>query len=189
MFRASQIPNCICVLRILLVLPIVLCLLSGEWRWALLLIFTAGFSDALDGFLAKRFDWRTRLGGLLDPIADKLLLVSVFLTLAYLGTVPVWLAAVVVGRDLVIISGALAFNTLIRPVKPEPSKISKLNTSFQLIYILFVISSLSFGWPQPISVTVTGAGVLVTSVVSGLDYVVRWSRRAASGASKAGRNG
>ena len=181
MLSVSQIPNCICVVRILLVLPIVMFLIQGQWQWALALIFVAGFSDALDGFLAKQFNWRTRLGGLLDPLADKLLLVSVFVTLAALGYAPVWLTAVVIGRDLVIVSGAVAFNLLIGPVRPEPSRISKLNTAFQLLYILFVISHQGFGWPREISITVIGAGVLFTSVVSGIDYVLRWSQRAAVG--------
>jgi len=179
MLRVSQIPNGICVLRILMVAPIVYFLLTQQWQWALLVIFLAGFSDGLDGFLAKRFDWRTRLGGLLDPFADKLLVTSVYLTLTYLGHSPVWLAIVVIGRDLVIVSGAVAFNFLVDRVRPEPSKISKLNTAFQLSYLLVVIACLAFGWPQPISITVLGAGVLVTSVVSGIDYVVRWSQRAA----------
>jgi cardiolipin synthase len=181
MLKLSQIPNGICVLRILMVFPIVYFLLADEWRWALAFIFLAAFSDGLDGFLAKRFDWRTRLGGLLDPFADKLLITSVYVTLTYLGHSPVWLALVVIGRDVVIVSGAVAFNFLVDRVRPEPSKISKLNTAFQLTYLMLLISRLAFDWPQAISITVLGAGVLVTSVVSGIDYVVRWSQRAALG--------
>lgn len=178
MLRASHIPNLICVLRIILVAPIVVTLLSGDFRLALLLIFVAGFSDGLDGFLAKRFDWRTRLGGLLDPAADKLLMLALFLTLTYIGLTPVWLAAVVIGRDLIIVSGATAYNFLIGAVRPDPSPISKLNTACQLLYMLLVIAHQAFGWPLSSSILITGAGVLFTSVISGLDYVLRWSAKA-----------
>ena len=178
MLRASSIPNCICVLRILLVVPLVQALLAGRYDWALALIFLAGFSDGLDGYLAKTFDWRSRLGGILDPLADKLLLVSVFVTLAYLGLTPLWLAVVVIVRDVVIVSGAVAYNGLIGKVMPEPTAISKLNTGFQLLYILLVIAHQAFAWPSFTAVLVVGAGVLITSVVSGLDYVLRWGAKA-----------
>ncbi len=188
MIRAAQIPNAMCILRILLVGPIVWSLLAGRFFLALVLIVVAGVTDGLDGFLAKRYDWRTRLGGILDPFADKLLLVSVFLTLTWIGLAPVWLAAVAIGRDLIIVSGALTYNYLIADVEPEPSRISKLNTVFQLLFVLFVISNQAFDWPPRISIVVIGAGVLFTSVVSGLDYVLRWSSKAfASGARLRGR--
>ena len=184
MFRASHIPNLICVVRIVLVVPIVFSLFSGDFLFALVLIFVAGFSDGLDGYLAKHFQWRTRLGGILDPLADKLLLVSVIMTLTWLGLSPVWLACVVIGRDLIIVTGATVYNFLIGPVQPDPSLISKLNTGFQLLYMLLVISHQAFNWPENISVLVMGAGVFVTSVLSGLDYVLRWSAKAIA----AGRN-
>ena len=178
MLRASHIPNMICVLRILLVVPIVLALRDGEFTLALVLIFVAGFSDGLDGFLAKRYDWRTRLGGLLDPLADKLLLVTVMLTLTSLEFVPLWLTFVVIGRDVVIISGAVAYNLLIGSVEPTPTMISKINTALQLLYIVLVIAQQAFGWPPPIAVLLAGTSVFCTSVVSGIDYVLNWSRKA-----------
>jgi cardiolipin synthase len=162
----------------LLVVPIVISLLSGQYAWSLVLIFVAGVSDGLDGYLAKHFDWRTRLGGILDPSADKLLLVAVIVTLTYLELSPVWLAAVVVGRDLTIVSGAVTYNFLIGPVQPNPSWISKLNTGFQLLYMLVVIANQAFDWAADVGILVIGAAVLFTSVVSGIDYVVRWSSKA-----------
>jgi cardiolipin synthase len=174
----SDIPNAICVLRILMVVPTVLALAAGRYRLALALVFVAGFSDLLDGFLAKRYDWRSRLGGILDPLADKLLLVSLFLTLAALALVPDWLAAVVIGRDLVIVAGAVAYNVLVGPVQPEPTRVSKLNTLAQLVFVVGVIAEQATGWTMRSLVTATGAAVLVTSVVSGLDYVIRWGGRA-----------
>ena len=98
------------------------------------------------------------------------------------GLVPVWLAALVIFRDVVIIGGATAYNFLVRPVEGEPSRISKLNTALQLLFIVFVLSHAGFGWPDPIAITVIGAGVLVTLVVIGIDYVWAWSRRARQGA-------
>ncbi len=178
MLRLAHIPNAICILRILLIGPIIYGLLAGDFALSLLLVIVAGLSDGLDGFLAKRFNWRTRLGGLLDPLADKLLLVSVFLSLAWLGVAPLWLAVVVIARDLVIVSGALAYEHLISEVQPEPTKISKLNTGLQLLYILFALSRLAMDWPAETSLLVIGAAVLVISVVSGLDYVLTWSARA-----------
>lgn len=178
MLRPSQIPNAICVLRILLVLPTVGALLTGRFALALLLVFAAGFSDALDGYLAKRFNWRSRIGGLLDPLADKLLLVSLFVTLAVLGLIPEWLAGVVIGRDLIIVAGGLIYNFTIGPVQPEPSQASKLNTLAQLACIVGVLAREASALPLTPLVTAAGAAVLVTSVVSGLDYVIRWSAKA-----------
>jgi len=164
----------------LLVIPIVISLRSEDFLLALVLIFIAGLSDGLDGYLAKRFDWRTRLGGLLDPLADKLLLVTVILTLAFMNLTPVWLACVVIGRDLIIVIGAILYNYLIGPVTPDPSVISKTNTICQLLYIICVILHQASGWPPEIGILLVGAAVLFTSLVSGFDYVIRWSAKAAA---------
>jgi cardiolipin synthase len=174
----QQIPNAICILRIALIPPTISLLLGGEYQWALALMMVAGGSDALDGWLAKRFGWQTRLGGLLDPIADKLLLVALFVTLTWLGLTPLWLTAVVMARDLVIVSGAVAYNVTVGKVHGEPSKISKLNTFLQIFYVVSVISVAAYGLPPAGVILVLGAGVLVTSVVSGIDYVLTWSHRA-----------
>ncbi|GIK34280.1 MAG: hypothetical protein AMXMBFR45_14580 [Gammaproteobacteria bacterium] len=176
--RSSDIPNLICILRMLLVLPIVVSLLEDRIGIALVLVAIAGISDGLDGFLAKHFHWQSRLGGLLDPLADKLLLVSLFVTLALQALIPAWLAIVVVSRDLVIVSGGVLYNSLVGPVQPEPSGASKLNTLAQLLLILAVLLQRAMGWALEPLVTVAGAAVLVTSVVSGLHYVIRWSRKA-----------
>src|SRR3990172_3309285 len=102
----KDIPNIISLLRMALVPPVVILLLNGYYGWALLVFVSAGLSDGLDGYLAKRFGWRSRLGAILDPLADKLLLVASYLTLGWLGQLPLWLVAVVVGRDIVIVAGA-----------------------------------------------------------------------------------
>lgn len=177
----NWLPNAISLMRIALVAPILLLILQGSFGWALALFWLAGFSDGVDGYLAKRFNWHTRLGALLDPVADKLLVAGLFITLAYTGDIPVWLAATVIMRDVVIVAGAMAYNFLVRPVQGEPTRISKLNTALQLLFLLFVISRAGFGWPQEISITVLGASVLITVVISGVDYVWSWSRRARRG--------
>ena len=177
----SWLPNAISILRIALVPPILILILQGSYGWALALFWFAGFSDGLDGYLAVRFGWMTRLGGLLDPAADKLLITGLFVTLAVTGDIPVWLAVVVILRDVVIVLGALAYNFIVKPVPGEPTRISKLNTALQMIFVLFVLSRAGFGWPDEISITVLGAAVLVTVVISGVDYVLAWSARARAG--------
>jgi cardiolipin synthase len=164
--------------RILLIVPIVLYLVRSEFQLALLLIVLAGLSDGLDGYLARRFAWTSRVGGLLDPLADKLLFVSVFGALTWINLVPIWLLVVVIARDVVIVSGAIAYEVLIGPVEPDPSKVGKLNTVVALLYLFFVMTLQIFGWPPPITILVCGAAVFVVSLVSGLDYVLTWSRRA-----------
>ncbi len=175
------LPNAISAMRIALVVPILVLITRGEFAWALALFALAGFSDGLDGYLAKRFNWHTRLGALLDPVADKLLVSGTFITLAYMQHIPVWLASIVILRDAVIVLGAMAYNFLVRPVQGEPTRISKLNTALQLLFLLFVLSRAGFGWPQEISITILGAAILATVVISGVDYVWSWSRRAKEG--------
>ncbi|HKL63202.1 MAG TPA: CDP-alcohol phosphatidyltransferase family protein [Woeseiaceae bacterium] len=182
----SWLPNLISVVRILLIPPTLYAIAVGAYPVALALFFFAGFSDGVDGFLAKRFAWQSRLGALLDPAADKLLVAGVFLTLAAVGLVPVWLAAVVIVRDLVIVAGALAYNFLIAPVTGQPTKISKVNTAIELLYVLSVLGHAGFAWPPDITLLVLGAGVLVTAVVSGIDYVLSWARRASERGSEGG---
>ena len=172
------LPNAISIMRIFLIAPIVMFIVKGRYDLALLLFFIAGFSDGVDGFLAKRFDWHTRIGALLDPIADKLLVGGTFIALVFTGLIPAWLAAMVIVRDVVIVGGATAYNFLIRPVEGEPTRISKLNTALQLLFVVFVLSRAAFDWPDRITITIIGAGVLVTIVVSGIDYVWSWARRA-----------
>jgi cardiolipin synthase len=172
------LPNAISLFRIALIAPVLVLIVDGRFELALILFFVAGFSDGVDGYLAKRFNWHTRLGALLDPIADKLLVASTFLILVYTGHVPLWLAAIVILRDVIIIGGAAAYNFFVGPVDGEPTRISKLNTALELLFILFVLSRAAFGWPAEIVITVVGAAVLVTVVISGIDYVWSWTRRA-----------
>jgi cardiolipin synthase len=175
------LPNAISLLRIVLVAPILFFIVDGRYDLALILFFVAGFSDGVDGYLAKRFDWGSRLGAFLDPVADKVLVAGSFVTLVVTGHVPIWLAAVVILRDVVILGGALAYSLFVAPVDVEPTRISKLNTALELLFVLFVLSRAAFDWPAGITITILGAAVLVTVVVSGIDYVWSWTRRASEG--------
>lgn len=173
-----HIPNALCVFRMLLVAPIAVLLARGEF-WTTLWVFAvAAVTDGLDGFLAKRFGWTSELGKILDPLADKLLLVSVFLTLAVLGHVPIWLAATAIARDLTITGGAIAYHYLYGYPNGRPTPVSKLNTLCQIIYLLLVVGAAAFQHSAEPVLTALGALVFVTTVVSGLDYVITYSRKA-----------
>ncbi len=177
-----QLPNLICIARIALVIPTALSIADGDYRLTLLLFGIAAFSDALDGFLAKRFGWTTELGKILDPLADKVLLVTVFIMLAVVGTAPAWLATLVVARDIVIGFGALAYRWLFGPLHGRPTAVSKVNTAVQLAYVLAVVAARAFGWPPDPAVLVLGALVMVTTAISGIDYVNTYLRRARAAA-------
>jgi cardiolipin synthase len=174
------LPNLLCVLRMLLVYPVAAAILEGRFPLVLTLFAIAAFTDALDGFLAKRFDWTSELGKHLDPAADKLLLITVFVCLSSVGLVPWWLTALVLLRDLVIVIGAAVFRVLFGPVRGDPTLQSKLNTVCQILFCLAVVNAAAFGWPgQPVLMAL-GALVFITTAVSGLDYVLIYSRRAAA---------
>ena len=175
-----HIPNIISVLRILLVVPIALALFHGRLSLSVMLFALAAISDAADGFLAKRFGWQSELGAVLDPIADKLLLATVFVTLSLLKLVPLWLMAAAVARDVIIVSGAAAYRWFIGPLTAHPSFISKINTLCQALFILAVVCRAKFMLPPEWVVTWLGALVFATVVVSGIDYVLVYGRRAAA---------
>jgi cardiolipin synthase len=174
-----HIPNIISVLRILLVLPIAIALAHRQLETSIVLFALAAASDAADGFLARRFGWQSELGGILDPIADKLLLASVFITLSFLKLVPLWLMAAVVARDIIIVGGAVSYRFFIGPVAAHPSVVSKCNTLCQAAYILAVVGRAEFAVPHAWVVLWLGALVFATVVVSGIDYVLVYGRRAA----------
>jgi cardiolipin synthase len=106
------------------------------------------------------------------------LVAGTFITLAYTQHIPVWLTVIVILRDAIIIGGAIAYNFIVEPVQGEPTRISKLNTALELLFLLFVLSRAGFGWPDEITITVLGASILITVVISGVDYVWSWSNRA-----------
>lgn len=172
------VPNAICIVRIILIAPLVVALFAGQYPLALALIVVAGLSDGVDGFLARTFDWRTRLGSLLDPAADKLLLVSTFVCLSLLDLIPVALTAIVILRDIVIVSGALIYQQLAGYFRGEPTTVSKLNTLCQLLFVVCTIMAAQWQQPGQGALVLLGALVVFTSITSGLNYVLIWSRKA-----------
>jgi len=173
-----DIPNIISVLRILLVLPVVWALSQANFNLALVLFAVAGVSDALDGFLAKHFDWQTRLGSILDPLADKLLLVCSFYTLAWVDLINFWLFLVVAIRDIMIIIGAVVFHMLFGRYEMSPSRLSKTNTFFQIIFVLAVVFYHADLANIPWIVEALGYIVFATTILSWVDYTWVWGRRA-----------
>ena len=174
------IPNALCILRMLLVFPVAWLLAHHEFRATLWLFAIAAATDGLDGFLAKRCGWMSELGKILDPLADKILLVGVFLTLAIMELIPLWLAAAAVGRDVIITAGAIIYKWLFGDPEGRPTWISKLNTLCQILFLLLIVAAHAVGHVPQTLVTALGALVFVTTVVSGIDYVVVYSRKAAA---------
>ncbi|MFO7478602.1 MAG: CDP-alcohol phosphatidyltransferase family protein [Methyloceanibacter sp.] len=140
-----NIPNTITLGRIVLVPLIVWLIITHEMTAAFLLFLLAGFSDAADGFLAKRYGWRSELGAYLDPIADKALLVSIYVTLGFAGHLPVWLVIAVVSRDILIVGAVVLSWMLSQPVQMQPLMISKANTLSQILLAGLVLAELGFG--------------------------------------------
>lgn len=176
--KLATIPNLICLLRIALTVPIVILLAEGRYGETLVLFAVAAFSDILDGYLAKTFGWTSEVGKFLDPLADKLLLVSVFITLAVIGLVPVWLASIAVLRDVIIGAGAGVYKLLFGPVEGRPTMPSKLNTLVQLLFVIAVVWQAAFRNLPDGFIQGLGALVFVTTVVSGIDYVQTYVRKA-----------
>jgi cardiolipin synthase len=175
-----NIPNILTIARILLVPVIVSALLAGNYPLALAIFLVAGVTDALDGFIARRFNMCTRLGAMLDPLADKLLVVPTTLVLAATGRLPWWLALTVVARDLLILGGAAAFYARTGNLEMEPSIASKVNTCVQITLIVLILAD-SSGVISLGHLLVRGYYLaLLTAVVSGLHYLVVWGGKARS---------
>jgi cardiolipin synthase len=174
----AVVPNAICVMRMALAAPIVWLIAEGQYGATLVIFGIAAASDGLDGYLAKRFNWTSELGKVLDPVADKLLLVSVFITLAWTGLVPLWLAAAAVLRDVVIGVGAWVYMAMFGLLQGRPTTPSKLNTLVQILFVIAVVGRAAYPIvPEWLTVGL-GALVFVTTVVSGVDYIVIYVRKA-----------
>jgi len=173
-----HLPNIICLIRLGLIWPVVNALNTGQQLTALVVFGVAAASDGLDGYLAKRFNWTSELGKFLDPLADKLLLVTVFVQGAWLGLIPWWLTAAVVARDVLIALGALVYRLWFGALHGRPTRISKINTAAQLIYLMLVMLRAAVGQPPFELLGAFALLTLLTTVVSGMDYVISFTRRA-----------
>jgi cardiolipin synthase len=181
----GSIPNFITLARVMSVPVIFWLLVNGHSRIAFFVFLGAGISDAVDGYLAKRFDWRTELGAYLDPLADKLLIVSIYIALAVAREIPLWLVIAVVSRDVLILLAVLISWLMDRPVHIKPLAISKLNTAAQLVLATTVLGDEGFGLGLDMVrlglVWITGA----LTILSLLAYVRTWLRHMGGYESKA----
>lgn len=174
-----NLPNLITLGRLFSVPVILWLILDGSMLAAFWVFFVSALSDAVDGIIAKYFDAETVFGAFLDPIADKALLVSVFLMLGHQGYIEAWLVIMVVFRDLVIIGGAILFQTVTLSLTMRPLTISKVNTFVQLVFAVIVLWVEAYGLDGGAAVGVIGYIVAVTTLWSGTAYVITWSHRAA----------
>ncbi len=173
---ALSIPNLITLARILMV-PVVVWAIASHTMWlAFVLFLVAGVSDAVDGFLAKRFGMTTELGAYLDPLADKALIVSIYLTLGINGDIPPWLVILVVSRDILIVGGIILSWLMDNPLTIKPLWVSKLNTVAQIAFACVVLGSLGFNLQVPTLRLVLMGAVAVLTLLSIGAYLNEWVR-------------
>ena len=170
------IPNIITLLRFFLVPGIVFALMTQRMEWAFACFLLAGISDGVDGFIARQFNQRSRLGAYLDPMADKLLLVSVFVVLGYMGELPLWLVIAAVSRDALIIGAVIMSTIMGHPVEMRPLFVSKANTAIQIGLAAVVLGELAFAtslaFVRPALIYLSG----LLTVASAGAYLVGWLR-------------
>ena len=175
----SILPNAISIIRIILTVPIVIALLKEQYLLTLLLFLVAGISDALDGWIAKQFSLQSRLGSILDPVADKVLLTSTFITLYWIEILPLWLLMIIFVRDVIIIAGALGYFLGEESSESdllEPSLISKVNTVLQItlvVYLLLIQLYIGIDGIQDMVLII----VATSTTLSGADYGLLWVKK------------
>lgn len=174
------IPNLITIFRLLLVPLVIVMIMQGQWPTAFVLFVVAGISDAVDGFIARRFDMRSEFGAYIDPLADKALLVSIYVTLSIVGVLPGWLAIVVVSRDVMIVAAVLLSWVMARPVEIKPLVVSKLNTAAQIGFAALVLSTNAFGVDASRIENPAMVVVAALTVASAGAYLAGWLRHMAS---------
>ncbi len=172
----KYIPNLITIIRILLIIPIIWLIWKNDYNLAFILIFIAGVSDGVDGFLARYYNWQTPSGAILDPIADKLLLVSLFVVFGLKDLLPMWLVVLVIFRDLVIFLGAVAYHFVTHQLVMCPLIVSKINTALQIVLVILVaVQQTGIHLPEWLlsAMIILVAGF---ALVSGIRYIILWTR-------------
>ncbi|HUX19039.1 MAG TPA: CDP-alcohol phosphatidyltransferase family protein [Acidithiobacillus sp.] len=171
-----NLPNLLTLLRLFLVPVIFYALAKGLFAVALIIFLAAAITDALDGWIARHYHLQTRLGAVLDPVADKLLVVTTVITLTWLQRIPLWMTVAIISRDLLIVGGGLLYLLLIGKFSVRPTLLSKWNTALQFIVIVLVLLRAACHW----RVSLLPAFVLafLMAVASGGQYVWVWSRKA-----------
>jgi cardiolipin synthase len=171
-----SIPNLITLARILMVPVVVWAIAAGEMTIAFLVFLLAGLSDLIDGFLAKRFNMATELGAYLDPLADKAMIVSIYVTLGIAGAIPRWLVILVVSRDIMIVTAVMLSWLIGKPVALKPLAVSKLNTVAQILLALVVLASLGFAFDAGWLIQGLTALVAILTLASVVIYIIEWMR-------------
>jgi cardiolipin synthase (CMP-forming) len=167
-----NLPNLITIARIFLVPFSVWCLITGQYTFAFAAFIAAGVSDGVDGYLARRFHWKTELGAYLDPLADKALLVSIYVVLAILQVIPAWLAITVVTRDVLIVGAVILSWLMGNPLEMKPLMISKVNTACQIGFAGLVLGLLALNVTHH-QIMMSGEVVVATLTVASLGYYMR----------------
>jgi cardiolipin synthase (CMP-forming) len=176
-----SLPNLITLARILSVPIMVWAIASGEMLLAFVLFLAAGISDAVDGFLAKRFGMASELGAFLDPLADKALIVSIYVALGINGAIPPWLVILVVSRDIMIVGAVMLSWLVAKPVAIKPILVSKLNTAAQILLAGLVLAALGFDFDAGVTLTIAMGAVAGLTLASIGAYVREWARHMGSG--------
>jgi cardiolipin synthase (CMP-forming) len=171
-----SIPNLITLARIILVPVVVWAIISGEMLAAFALFLLAGISDAVDGFLAKRFHMASELGAYLDPLADKALIVSIYVALGIAKELPISLVILVVSRDIMIISGFMLALLVAKPMPVRPHPVSKLNTVMQILLAVLVLAEKGFGFDAGALQTAAIVLVAILTLLSMAFYLAEWFR-------------
>ena len=174
------LPNLITIGRLVLVPLVIVMIVNQRWLEAFVLFVAAGVSDAIDGFIARQFDMRSELGGYLDPLADKALIVSIYVTLALTGVLPVWIAVLVVSRDLMIVAAVILTWLMARPLAMAPFAVSKLNTAAQLGLAALVLGTQAFGLDSAQALLVAQSFVALLTLGSMIAYLAFWLRHMAA---------
>jgi cardiolipin synthase len=175
-----SIPNFISLARLIAVPFIVYLILQASYGWAFWVFMLAGVSDALDGYIAKRMDQASNLGSYLDPIADKALLVGVYLTLGHKGLIDDLVVILVVFRDFMIVGGVFLLFIFRNHTKVEPILVSKFNTGAQLVLVTVVLAEAGNEFAVPMLDQTLSWLVIATTILSGAWYLLRWGRQMAS---------
>jgi cardiolipin synthase len=169
-----NLPNLITIGRILLVPVVVWAIASREMQVAFLVFLIAGVSDGVDGFLAKRLGMTSELGAHLDPLADKVLIVSIYIALGITEAIPRWIVILVVSRDILIVGGVMLAWFLGKPIRVKPVLVSKLNTVAQIVFACLVLASLAFGVEFEMAQGAIMATVAALTLASVGFYVREW---------------
>jgi len=175
----KYLPNAFTLTRLLLIVPFLLNLQQRHYANALYLFLFAGITDAIDGWLARAFHWQSRFGSFIDPLADKLLIASSFVSLAYIGQLPWWLVSLVFFRDLTISCGVMVWQRFVpQRLDFKPTLLSKLNTVLQLTLVIFCLVELTFEQTMPLMTYVLIGMTSFTTMTSYIDYVWTWGKKA-----------